>query len=112
VHGAIHDALLAADWVAARCAGVTLAQFAEDDTLHLAVERQLEIVGEALSRAERADSSIGQVVPDLYRIIGLRNVLAHGYDVVDPSAIYLIATTQASELADTLRRLPGMEGTE
>ncbi len=109
---AAHDALVAAEWVASRCDGVTLEQFTEDDVLRLAVERQLEIAGEALARAERADPDFTQMVPDLRRVIGLRSVLAHGYDVIDPHAIHLVATISVPALAVALRQLLGMEDTE
>lgn len=110
--GAIRDALEAAEWAVAFCTGVTAEQFIRDEAISSAVERKLEIVGEALSRAVRADAALVAAVPDLHRIIGLRNVLAHGYDVVDPHEIYLIATTRVPGLVEALRTFPGAGETE
>lgn len=99
---AVHDALLAAEWLHGRLEGLTYEHVAADETLQAAIERKLEIIGEALARAERADRSVAEAVPELHRIIGLRNVLAHGYDVVDSFEIYLIATTRLAALIDNL----------
>jgi uncharacterized protein with HEPN domain len=110
--GAIRDALAAAEWAVAFCAGVTAEQFIRDEATSSAVERKLEIIGEALSRAGRADAALADAVPDLHRIIGFRNVLAHGYEVVDPHEIYLIVTTSVPDLIETLRSFPGLEAAE
>lgn len=44
------------------------------------VERNLSIIGEALSRLERADVETASRISSLRQIVGLRNRLAHGYD--------------------------------
>lgn len=68
--------------------GIRFEDFASSDLLRSAVERQLEIIGEALGIAAREDDSVGQLIPDLPRIVGLRNRLIHGYDVVDPELVW------------------------
>jgi len=45
-----------------------------------AVERNLEIIGEALSRLRASDPDTAAGITHVHRIIGLRNRLAHGYD--------------------------------
>lgn len=106
---ALHDAMMTAEWLERRCAGISFDQFVSDDILQAAVERKLEVVGEALARAKRMSPALAEEVPDLHRIIGLRNVLAHGYDVIDCQEIHLIVTVEVPGLAAALRRLPGME---
>lgn len=102
---ALRDALDAAVWLDDATEGVTLEQFEHDELFRSAVERKLEIVGEALSRALRADGAIEDVITDTRRIIGLRNVLAHGYDVLDAEELHLIVTTQLQSLIERLRVL-------
>jgi uncharacterized protein with HEPN domain len=54
-----------------------------------AVERNLTIIGEALSRLERVDSETAHQISGFRRIIGLRHRLAHGYDEdIDDSRIW------------------------
>lgn len=49
--------------------------------LRRAVERELEIIGEAASRILRIDPAIN--FEDVRRIVNLRNWVIHGYDKVD-----------------------------
>ena len=61
-------------------AGHDLQGYVSDPLVRSATERQLEIIGEALSRLSRTDPELAARIPDIGSIIGLRNVLAHGYD--------------------------------
>jgi len=54
-----------------------------DAMLRSAVERQFEIVGEALGQLGRAAPDLAARVPDLPQIVALRNLLIHGYAAVD-----------------------------
>ena len=53
--------------------GLTAASYAADELRKSAVERQLEIIGEALNRLRKADPDVAHRIPDISRIIGLRN---------------------------------------
>ena len=55
--------------------------FTQSRLQQVAVERELEIIGEALKRLERADEKLFDQIENGRKIIGMRNVLAHGYDV-------------------------------
>jgi len=61
--------------------------------------RKLEIVGEALNRLSRDHPELAARIPDIARIIGFRNVLAHGYDVVDDEVVWDAITSDLPELA-------------
>lgn len=54
--------------------------------LRRAVERELEIIGEALNGMEKIDSSIE--ITAKRQIIGLRNRVIHGYDKIDDKIIW------------------------
>jgi len=47
--------------------------------LRSAVERQFEIIGEALSQLSKADPALAAQVPHLRQIIAFRNILVHGH---------------------------------
>jgi len=68
--------------------GVTLEEFMGSALLRSAVERQFEIIGEALNLAAKEEESLEEMIPDLPRIVGLRNRLIHGYDSVDPEIVW------------------------
>ena len=53
-----------------------------------AVERNFEIIGEALNRIKRIDDEFLARVSEHNRIIGFRNILIHGYDIVDEMIVW------------------------
>ncbi len=55
---------------------------------YLAIERLLELFGEALKRALAADPSLDQLLPYAHQIISMRNRLAHEYDNIDLDTIW------------------------
>ncbi len=82
------DAHHAATVIASITAGKTFADFDRDIVLRSAVERQFEIIGEALAQLTRADAATAAKVPDLRQIVAFRNVLIHGYAVIEPGRIW------------------------
>lgn len=69
-----------------------------DRVRRLAVERLLEIIGEAArALSDEGRARYAEVPwPD---VIGLRTVLAHHYHRVDPNQVWTIATTEVPRLA-------------
>ncbi len=57
-----------------------------DKMLRRAVEREFEIVGEAMSRIEKLDSTIE--ISGKRQIISMRNRVIHGYDKIDNEIIW------------------------
>ena len=84
------DAHEAAEVIAAVTAGKSSADFDRDIVVRSAVERQFEIIGEALAQLARIDAAMAQKVPDLRQIIAFRNVLIHGYATVDPARVWRV----------------------
>jgi uncharacterized protein with HEPN domain len=82
------DAREAANAIAAMTAGRTFAEFSDDIILRSAVERQFEIVGEALAQLARLDAALAARVPDLREIVSFRNILIHGYAVIDRARVW------------------------
>ena len=54
--------------------------------LRRAVEREFEIIGEAMSRIEKLDASIE--ISAKRQIIGMRNRVIHGYDKIDNEIVW------------------------
>jgi uncharacterized protein with HEPN domain len=57
-----------------------------DKMLRRAVEREFEIIGEAMSRIEKLDSGIN--ISSKKLIISMRNRVIHGYDKIDNEIIW------------------------
>lgn len=101
------DAREAAGRIVDFVAGRTWDDYETDVLLRSAVERQFEIVGEALNKLHLADPQLAAEVPDLRRIVAFRNVLVHGYATIDDRLVWEIATERAGPLVDALSRLLG-----
>jgi uncharacterized protein with HEPN domain len=99
----VRHALDACDAIAAFISGRTRDDYLAQAMLRSAVERQFEIIGESLSRATQLDPSVEISIPELRRIVGMRNRIIHGYDSVDDELLWSVATTNVPELAETLR---------
>jgi uncharacterized protein with HEPN domain len=94
----LHDALRACRAIRDFVQGHTFEEYERSLLLRSAVERQFEIVGESLRQAEIADGRVGSHVSQLRPIVGLRNRLIHGYDVVDQQLIWSIIRDEVPPL--------------
>ena len=99
------DAHEAAEVIAAATAGKSFAEFGRDIVLRSAVERQFEIIGEALAQLARIDAAMAQKVPDLRQIIAFRNVLIHGYATIDPARVWRVVEDNLPPLRAALAAL-------
>jgi uncharacterized protein with HEPN domain len=83
----------------------TADEFIESRPTKRVVERTLEIVGEALRRARSADPSIETEITDAPRYVQLRNVITHGYDVIDYGILWRIVHDELPILERELEAL-------
>jgi uncharacterized protein with HEPN domain len=83
----------------------SLADYLTDELCQSAVERQLEIAGDALGRLRKLDAPLFDQIPDGDLVVGFRNVLAHGYATLDHRRVYEIASARAVELLQALEAL-------
>jgi uncharacterized protein with HEPN domain len=82
--------------------GISFEQYASDKMRRSAVERQLEILGEACSRLARLEPTFLTSVSNLKLAIDLRNRIIHGYDAVDDEIVYLTVTEDLAALQAAL----------
>jgi uncharacterized protein with HEPN domain len=83
----------------------TETQYLGDELCQAAIERQLEIAGDALGHLRRLDPMLFGRIPDGDLIVAFRNVLAHGYATLDHRRIYDMAAHRTADLQKVLERL-------
>jgi len=69
-----------------------------------AVERELEIIGEAARRISREFREAAPQIP-WRELVGLRNIISHEYDRLDSQRIFAISTRFLVELTVLLEQL-------
>jgi uncharacterized protein with HEPN domain/predicted nucleotidyltransferase len=79
-------------------------EYMADELLRLAIERALEIVGEAANRLT-PDFQMAHAEIDWRNIVGLRNAIIHQYDEIDYQSIWEIVTTQVPTLLQQIEPL-------
>ena len=84
----LFDIEQAADRIARFCTGKTYDDYRGDELLRSAVERQFEIMGEALSQLARHDPELVERIKDHRTIIAFRNILIHAYATVDDRIVW------------------------
>lgn len=99
------DAQAAVEAITSFTAGADEARFRADALLRSAVERQFEILGEALNRLRRADPAWVADISEVEKIIGFRNVLAHGYDIIDDGITWDIVARKLPRLQAEIRAI-------
>lgn len=98
------DMLDAARTVREFTAGISFAEYMADRKLQLAVEREIEIIGEA---ARKVSDDFRDAHPELpwRAIVGQRHILAHEYGRIDHARIWVVVTKDIPDLIVRLEPL-------
>jgi uncharacterized protein with HEPN domain len=94
----LYDVQKACRLLSSFVAGKTFEDYVADVLLRSGVERQLIIVGEALNRLMKIEGIMASSVTDARQIIAFRNILVHGYDVVQNNVVWEILENDLSAL--------------
>ena len=77
--------------------------FEKDIKTQKAIERNIEIIGEALNRILKVNPDIA--ISDSRKIVDTRNRIIHGYDSVTPDILWLIIKRSLPLLRDEITEL-------
>jgi len=84
--------------------GITLEEYSKNRMLHLAVERAVEIIGEAANRVSPVFQQAHPEVP-WRKIVDQRNVLVHEYGDVEHALIWDLVQEHLPRLTEQLEVL-------
>jgi uncharacterized protein with HEPN domain len=84
----LFDVLQAAEEIETFVHGMDFAAYQKSQVTQRAVERNFEIIGEALNRIRKIDEEFLEKISEHHRIIGFRNILIHGYDIIDETIVW------------------------
>lgn len=80
-------------------------EYKNNIVLKRATERELEIIGEAVNRIIKQDSSFENQITNAKSIIGLRNQVIHAYDSISDENIWSILINHLPKLKSDIDKL-------
>lgn len=101
----LHDMLSSCEFLLEFTTGRTVGDYIDDRAFRSALERELQIIGEALIQLEKVAPAVAAEIPEYENIIGFRHVLVHGYDSLDPATVWNVVETKLEALAKKLKSL-------
>ena len=101
----LYDIQQAASRIADFTSGKKLEDYRGNPMLRSAVERQFEIIGEALTQLAKLDEKIVARISEYRRIIAFRNILIHGYAEVDDRLVWDIVEAKLPVLRREIEAL-------
>ena len=83
----------------------TVEDYKSNRAFRSAVERELQIIGEAISQLDNVSPETSAQISEHRNIIGFRNVLVHGYDSLNPETVWNVVETKLETLLEQSRVL-------
>ena len=90
-------------------AGKGFADYVGDAMLRAAVEREFEIIGEALGQLAKLDEELAAGISEHRAIVAFRNILIHGYTEVDDRLVWDVVETKLPVLIREIDALLGAD---
>ena len=87
----LEDIRQACEEILAFTDGKTFEDYKQNHLLRSGVERQFEIIGEALNHLVKTAPDVADQISHYKRIISFRNILIHGYNLVEDVVVWDIA---------------------
>ena len=101
----LFDMLSACNEILSFIGGTSFDDYLDNPLLRRAVERDIEIIGEALAQLRTIDPDTAEAIPDSPRIIGMRHRLIHAYAEVDDEIVWDAANHDIPRLEGVVRNL-------
>ena len=99
----LHDIVDAAEFILQQTDGRSLAEYEQTRLIRDAVERNFIIIGEALSRLKRLAPKLVEDLGAYPQMVGFRNIVVHGYDVIEDAIVWGIIQNEVPRLLSAAR---------
>lgn len=83
----------------------TVKDYESDRAFRSAVERELQIIGEAINQLDNVSPKTAAKISEYRNIIGFRNILVHGYDSLNPQTVWNVIETKLETLLEQSQAL-------
>ena len=101
----LYDMLSSCDFLLEFTQGKTVDDYISDRAFRSALERELQIIGEALISLEKISPDLAHRIPEHQNIIAFRHVLVHGYSSLNPTTVWNVIETKLEGLGTEIALL-------
>lgn len=101
----LHDIVSACSFLLEFTRGKSVHDYATDRGFRSAVERELQIIGEALYQLNFIAPQIACRVSEHRNIIAFRHVLVHGYASLEPATVWGVIESKLAPLREEVQSL-------
>ena len=101
----LHDIQEAGGHIREFTEGMSVEDYCKSELVKAAVERKFAIIGEALVGLREDHPDLLKQISDAEKIIGFRNVLVHGYDIIEDATVWSAIESNLPPLLDEVRTL-------
>ncbi len=101
----LEDARDAAAFVCETVRGMSQSEYEANRLVRQAVERNFEIIGEAITRLATVDGQTAARVGPVSQVKAFRNILVHAYDSIDHAVVWDVITNHLPLLLANVEQL-------
>jgi uncharacterized protein with HEPN domain len=94
------DMLRAAHLIKGFSQGRSLLDFQQDQMLRAAIYMEFVVIGESLTKLHKIDEATADGISEAHRIIGFRNQIVHGYQVLRDETTWKVVETKLAILIE------------
>ena len=101
----LYDIVNCSEFVLQLTKDKTVDDYKNDRVFRSALERELQIIGEAMLQLDHISPETVDKISEHRSIIGFRHVLVHGYDSLDPNTVWNVVETKIEVLLEQAKEL-------
>lgn len=101
----LYDIINCSEFVLQLTKDKSVDDYKNDRVFRSALERELQIIGEAMLQLDRMSPEIVKKISEHRSIIGFRHVLVHGYDSLNPDTVWNVVETKIALLLNRAKEI-------